>query len=77
MIYQTDCIYVAEYLREMTHDELVELLTSARATLTTMNLAVTRIGRIKVPAKPHLFGKLRRDIARIRTILKEGHYAAV
>ena len=69
MIYQTDVNYTPEYLREHGFPELKELLIAAKATLAQLQISNDGVSHIILHT--HLFSKIRKDIARILTILKE------
>lgn len=66
--YDTKVKYDAGFLRCMRTDELFDLQESAAATLHAMRTEA----QMCPPDKPHLFRKVRSDIARIKTILRQG-----
>jgi len=61
----------AKKLREKTREELEQLLDDSRQELFNL-YSQLHIGQVE---KPHRFSQLRRDIARLITILKDGGYS--
>jgi len=55
----------------MSPDELNELLDQAQARFFDLRVQTSPHGRAKVVPWPHLFGKVKKDIARIKTLLRE------
>jgi len=66
--------YTPEYLRELSYEELNGFLTQMHQKLFELNQKSFRIGRTKDIPEPHLFKKVKKDIARILTISKERFY---
>lgn len=65
-IYDINCKYTAQFLRERPPEDLQQMLIEAKlARLTINTMAQTE----KVSSD--LFGKVKRDIARIKTVLRE------
>jgi len=64
-------IMKAKKLREKTREELEQLLDDGRQELFNL-YSQLHIGQVE---KPHLIGQLRRNIARLTTILKDGGYS--
>ncbi len=61
----------AKKLREKTREELEQLLDDSRQELFNLNSQL-HIGQVE---KPHRIPQLKRDIARLITILKDGGYS--
>lgn len=61
----------AKKLREKTREELEQLLDDSREELFNLQSQL-HIGQVE---KPHRFRQLKRDIARLVTILKDGGYS--
>ncbi len=57
----------ASELREKTTEELLSILEDLRKNLFELRMKAV----VEKPAKPHLFRQLRKDIARVLTILGE------
>ena len=76
MIYQTDNTYSPEYVRDLNLTELYLLIRSAQEKALSLRTQQSPSGRVKVNGiiKPHLFKKIRRDIARFKTALRELNY---
>lgn len=72
MNYNIELKYSSEYLRGFNPVETRELLKQARQQLLELREQSSCGGRVMVAQKPHLFKKVKRDIARIKTILVEG-----
>ena len=70
--YDSTLKYTSEFLRGFGRVEKQELLKQAKQHLLELREQSSCGGRVRVASKPHLFKKVRRDIARIVTILKEG-----
>ncbi len=64
-------IVKAKKLREKTREELEQLLDDNRQELFNL-YSQLHIGQVE---KPHRIGQLKRDIARLITILKDGQYS--
>lgn len=57
----------AAEIRNLTEEELKQKLHTLKEELFKLNIQ-RKMGRVE---KPHMIGNLRKDIARIKTILKE------
>jgi len=57
--------YSAEYLQDLEQDDLEGLLKTAQKKFFELREQKSIVGRID---KPHLFGKVKKDIARIMTV---------
>lgn len=64
--------YTSEFLRGCTRGNLQKLLNFAQQRYFELREQSSPHGRVKFVEKPHLFGKVKKDIARIKTILVEG-----
>ena len=71
MAYDITLKYTPEFLRGMIPDGLNELLDQAQQRHLELREQCSPHGRVKYVPKPHLFKKVKKDIARIKTILKE------
>ncbi len=71
MIYDIDVKYTAEFMRESGMDSLEELLITAQQRFLELRHQCSPHGRVKFAPKPHLFKKVKKDIARFKTILRE------
>lgn len=71
MLYDVANKYVAGFLRDVTIPDLRELLDGAQQKLYELRQQCSLGGRRYDTKKPHLFSKIKKDIARIKTILKE------
>jgi ribosomal protein L29 len=69
MAYEIDQKYQPEFLRDLSADRLRELIKEARAKF--LELRESRAQRFGHVEKPHLFRKVRRDIARFKTVLRQ------
>lgn len=65
--------YNTEFLREMGKEALNELLNHAQRRFFELRTQCSPHGRVKHVPKPHLWGKVKKDIARIKTILGESN----
>ncbi len=63
-MYDPTLKYSPEYARGMTPSELDQLMLDAKS----VGLALRMESQVKHPDRPHLFKKIRRDIARFKTI---------
>ncbi len=68
-MYDTIVDYTSEYLGEMTSEELKQLGQQARATRLALETNKAQAGGWA--QRPHLFKKVRRDIARIETAMRK------
>lgn len=59
--------YTAEFLRGMLPDDVLLLLQAAQKLLFELKSETS----FCPPEKPHLFGKIKKDIARIKTVMRE------
>ena len=71
MAYDITIKYTAEFLRGTVPEELSALLGQAQQRFFELRQQCSPHGRVKFVPKPHLFGKVKKDIARIKTILRE------
>ncbi len=75
MDYNISTKYAAEWLRDQRDDiddhDLEELLLQAQKQLLALREQGSQGGRTMVATRPHLFKKVKKDIARIKTILRE------
>jgi len=76
MTYDLTLKYTPEYLREMPLEGLQKLLTQAQQNFFYLRCQSSPHGRVKHVFKPHLFGKVKKDIARIKTIMAEAAAAS-
>jgi ribosomal protein L29 len=72
MSYDITLKYKPQFLREMTIDGLNKLLNQAEQRFYELRHQCSPHGRVKLVEKPHLWKKIKKDIARIKTILAEG-----
>lgn len=72
MKYDIELKYTPEFLRGFGRVEKQELLKQARQQALELREQSSCGGRVIVVSKPHLLKKVKRDIARIKTILREG-----
>ena len=70
MKYDIEIKYTAEFLRGLEQDELEELLNTAR--MKSFEFREQK-SILNTASKPHFFGKMKKDIARIKTIMNEVH----
>ena len=71
MVYDISIRYSSEFLREMSPEDLEVLLDSSQQRFFELRCQCSPSGRVKFVPKPHLFDKIKKDIARIKTLLKE------
>jgi ribosomal protein L29 len=73
MTYDVTFKYKPDFLREMSIDELNQMLNQAQRKQFELRETCLMTGRRKSPQhiKQHLFKKVKRDIARIKTLLSE------
>ena len=71
MAYDITLKYKAEFLREMDNEALNVLLDQAQRRFFELRTQCSPHGRVKYVPKPHLWGKVKKDIARIKTVLGE------
>lgn len=71
MAYDITLKYTAEFLRGIPDKNLEEMIGQAQQAHYELRTQASPSGRVKVPQKPDLFGKVKGDIARMKTILKE------
>lgn len=71
MNYDITLKYTPELLRGFTNQNLQKLLNQVQQRYYELRRQSSPHGRVKHVQKPHLFGKIKRDIARIKTILAE------
>lgn len=64
--------YSAELLRDFTNDELTVLIEKAQQTL--LDVKTNKAQTLGLVEKPHLFKKIRTDIARMKTIRRNTWY---
>lgn len=72
MKYDMELKYTPELIRDLDRVGKNELLKQAKKQLLALREQFSVGGRVKVVSKPHLVKKVKRDIARIKTILAEG-----
>lgn len=72
MVYDINLKYNPELLRELRREELKEMLSVAQARHLDLRHQSSPHGRVKLVRWPHLHKKIKKDIARIKTILLEG-----
>lgn len=77
MKYDITLKYTAELLRDITDEDLHVLLQQACHHQFELREQSSCGGRVRVALKPHLFKKVKKDIARIKTILREWCYPEV
>lgn len=71
MEYDSKKKYKMRDLRELRPDEVQDYLNQAQRCLFDLRHQCSPHGRTMVVDKPHLFEKLRKDIARLKTLKKE------
>jgi len=71
MAYDIEMKYKSEFLREMTRQNLTDMLKKAQQRFYELRQQSSPHGQVKLVEKPHLFKKIRKDIARMKTILAE------
>lgn len=71
MDYDIEKKYTAEYLRELSPEALLALAGKARQAFLDLRTQNSPHGRVKYVARPHLTKKVRRDIARMETIINQ------
>ncbi len=69
MVYDITLKYSPEYLRDRSLQELEKLLSSAQQRFFELRCQSSPHGRVKYVRNPDLFGKVKKDIARIKTIM--------
>lgn len=67
MEYSLKVKYNAQYLRESNPDDLENLMKGAYKKRQELRLSGEEVGT-------HVWGKIRKDIARIKTVFREGQY---
>ena len=63
--------YSIEFLRDMNWEQLEKILNKAQFRFFELKQQTSPHGRVKYVPKPHLFGKVKKDIARIKTLIGE------
>jgi len=71
MKYDITIKYTPEFLRGMAIEELTGFLKQVQQRYFELRTQSSAGGREKYTLNPDLFGKVKKDIARIRTILRE------
>jgi len=71
MSYDISNKYKPEFLREMSPEDVEQLLDEAQQRYFELRHQSSPHGRVKHVPRPHLHKKVKRDIARFKTILKE------
>jgi len=71
MAYDIALKYRPEYLRDLAFEELGIMLDQAHKAHFELRSQSSQGGRVKFPAFPDLFKKVKKDIARIKTIIGE------
>ncbi len=71
MSYDITRKYTPEFLRGIVPDDLSILLNQAQQSFFDLRRQCSPHGRVKFVPKPDLFGKVKKDIARIKTIMQE------
>ena len=71
MSYDITLKYTSQFLREMTWEALKTLLAQAQQRFYELRQQCSPHGRVKLVPQPHLWKKIKKDIARIKTILVE------
>ena len=71
MKYDITVKYTLEFLRGCIDDDLHELLNQAKRCHFELRVQSSPTGRVKLIKTPHLFKKVKKDIARIKTVLRE------
>ena len=73
MSYDITLKYRPELLRGMKRDGLNKLLNQAQQRFYELRRQCSPHGRVKLVPKPHLWKKIKKDIARIKTVLAYKH----
>ncbi len=71
MSYDITLKYKPDYLRGIPRDGLNKLLNQAQQRFYELRHQCSPHGRVKLVLHPHLWKKVKKDIARIKTILAE------
>lgn len=71
MSYDITLKYKSDYLRGIPNDGLNKLLNQAQQRFYELRQQCSPNGRVKLVNNPHLWKKVKKDIARIKTILAE------
>lgn len=71
MSYDITFKYSPEFLRGIPTELLGKLLNQAQQRFFELRAQTSPHGRVKFVTKPHLFGKVKKDIARIKTLIAE------
>lgn len=71
MSYDITLKYKPQFLREMTREALNKLLNQAQQRFYELRQQCSPHGRVKLVPCPHLWKKIKKDIARIKTIKDE------
>lgn len=71
MSYDITLKYKPQFLREMPGIALNKLLNQAQQRFYELRHQSSPSGRVKYVPRPHLWKKVKKDIARIKTILSE------
>lgn len=69
MSYDITLKYKPQFLREMAIDGLSKLLNQAEQRFYELRHQCSPHGRVKFVEKPHLWKKIKKDIARMKTII--------
>lgn len=69
MSYDISLKYTPEFLGDMVKEDLNQLLIQAQQRFFELRHQCSPHGRVKYVSKSHLFGKVKKDIAQIKTIL--------
>lgn len=71
MQYDLSLQYTPEFLRGVPLEELRDLLTDVQKRHYELRVQTSLHGRVKYVKRPHWFKKIKKDIARIKTIIRE------
>ena len=71
MSYDITLKYTPELLRGFTYENLQNMLQQAQQRHYELRRQSSPHGRVKLVLKSHLFGKIKKDIARIKTMIGE------
>lgn len=71
MSYDITLKYKPDYLRDMPGDMLNKLLNQAQQRFYELRCQCSPHGRVRFAESPHLWKKVKKDIAKIKTVLAE------
>lgn len=77
MAYDITLKYSPDFLRGIPQDDLEVLLNQAQQRYFELRHQCSPHGRVKFVPRPDLFGKVKKDIARMKTLLAEKQRAKV